>query len=89
MSEHRWSGWPGAWCLDCGAEDPREIALADGRCDENGIATITQAEYEAMMECPEPGSNRHNPYVRGRCGPDSTPAGSSGLRAQPEKPSSD
>ena len=25
---HRWSGWPGAWCLDCGAEDANEICLA-------------------------------------------------------------
>jgi hypothetical protein len=31
MNEHRWSGWPGAYCLDCGAEDPREIAIATGR----------------------------------------------------------
>ena len=30
MSEHRWSGWPGAWCLNCGIEDPSEIGLADG-----------------------------------------------------------
>lgn len=29
-NHHRWSGWPGAYCLDCGAEDPIEIALADG-----------------------------------------------------------
>lgn len=27
---HRWSGWPGAFCLYCGREDQREIALADG-----------------------------------------------------------
>ena len=27
--EHRWSGWPGAYCQDCGAEDQREICLAD------------------------------------------------------------
>ena len=60
MPEHRWSGWPGAWCLDCGCEDPREIALADGLCDENGLVEVTQKQ----MECPEPGSNRHNPYVR-------------------------
>ncbi len=26
---HRWSGWPGAHCLDCGTEDAREICLAD------------------------------------------------------------
>jgi hypothetical protein len=29
-SGHRWSGWPGAYCLYCGSEDPREIALGDG-----------------------------------------------------------
>ncbi len=26
--EHRWSGWPGARCLDCGAEDAREACIA-------------------------------------------------------------
>ena len=30
---HRWSGWPGAWCLDCGQEDGMEIALADNAYD--------------------------------------------------------
>lgn len=30
LKAHRWSGWPGAFCLDCGCEDPHEIALADG-----------------------------------------------------------
>jgi len=29
-SGHRWSGWPGAYCLYCGGEDANEIALADG-----------------------------------------------------------
>ena len=24
---HRWSGWPGACCLDCGAEDAMENAM--------------------------------------------------------------
>lgn len=28
MIEHRWSGWPGAWCLDCGNVDPAEECLA-------------------------------------------------------------
>jgi len=28
MAIHRWSGWPGAFCLKCGAEDPYEYALA-------------------------------------------------------------
>ena len=30
--QHRWSGWPGAWCLDCGAEDPNELCLGGCRC---------------------------------------------------------
>lgn len=28
MSEHVWSGWPGAWCLSCGQEDLSEICAA-------------------------------------------------------------
>jgi hypothetical protein len=33
ISEHQWSGWPGAHCLVCYAEDPDEICLADScRC---------------------------------------------------------
>lgn len=30
VGEHWWSGWPGAFCLKCHAEDPREMCLADG-----------------------------------------------------------
>jgi hypothetical protein len=60
MSEHRWSGWPGAWCLDCGCEDPREIALANGLQDDDGLVRVDPA----LMACPEPGSNRFNPYVK-------------------------
>lgn len=29
MGEHRWSGWPGAVCLNCGSEDQREICVAE------------------------------------------------------------
>lgn len=64
MTEHRWSGWPGAWCLDCGLPDPRECALAEGNYkeDEHGMP-IVEVTLE-MMECKEPGSNRYNPYHR-------------------------
>jgi hypothetical protein len=51
MSEHRWSGWPGAWCLDCGAPDPREGA--------DGLNVDPMA-----MQCREPWSRRHDPYHR-------------------------
>lgn len=62
---HRWSGWPGAWCLDCGAEDRTKIALADGEFDisEDGETLIVHAGYE-NADCPEPGSNNHNPYIK-------------------------
>ena len=61
---HRWSGWPGAWCLDCGREDPLERALADGKVDDNGVVLPDALSEEDKKPCPEPGSNRHNPYRR-------------------------
>jgi hypothetical protein len=64
---HRWSGWPGAWCLDCGTEDQHEIAFAEGnfvKVDDPN--TLLGFRYEfpnvKITECPEPGSNRYNPY---------------------------
>ena len=24
---HWWSGWPGAWCMGCGCDDPQEICV--------------------------------------------------------------
>jgi len=33
MNNHRWSGWPGAYCLKCGCEDAVENALALGWYD--------------------------------------------------------
>ena len=30
--QHRWSGWPGAYCLLCGAADLNELCLANCRC---------------------------------------------------------
>ena len=64
MTEHNWSGWPGAWCLDCGCGDPREEAIADGNfdVDEAGYP-IVHVTLE-QMECKEPGSGRFNPYLK-------------------------
>lgn len=55
MTEHRWSGWPGAWCLDCGIEDAQErcVSLHEDGC--------TRPECQ-NGPCPEPGSGRHDPY---------------------------
>ena len=27
--DHKWSGWPGAYCLICNCDDPNEICVAD------------------------------------------------------------
>lgn len=59
---HRWSGWPGAWCLDCGMEDPREICIATG-CEETDDETGECPEHRVGW-CPEPMSRRHDPYYR-------------------------
>jgi len=32
VDEHWWSGWPGAYCMKCGAEDKDEICLAECAC---------------------------------------------------------
>lgn len=68
MAEHRWSGWPGAWCLDCGCEDPFETAIATGNfvevADESEMGFHYEFPNVKATECPEPGSKRHDPYER-------------------------
>lgn len=70
MTGHRWSsGWPGAWCLDCGTEDPTEIALADDRItftEEGDMIAPPDLHNELKIAqiCPCPGSNNHNPYTQ-------------------------
>ncbi len=32
VGTHWWSGWPGAYCMKCGASDPVEECLADCEC---------------------------------------------------------
>lgn len=69
MTEHRWSGWPGAWCLDCGCDDPGEIALVDGfdPCTNTWSPPEAEAAWheryaEVLAGCKEPNSLRHDPY---------------------------
>lgn len=45
--EHRFSGWPGAFCLDCGDEDMDEHCLADG-CDCPCHAEFWQMTEESI-----------------------------------------
>jgi hypothetical protein len=54
MAGHRWSGWPGAYCLDCGAEDPIEVCIADG-CyvdDEDGMPLHPCMKHSEASDCP-------------------------------------
>lgn len=71
MTPHRWSGWPGAWCLDCGAPDPTELCLdhAVWAVDGDDEFTFTGGRFECPdgthveSSCPEPMSRRHDPYA--------------------------
>ena len=76
--EHRWSGWPGAWCLDCGITDPIEECIADSPHDGNYLEeydTITgeyhdpdplhQCPKHPITECTEPNSHSYDPYYKG------------------------
>lgn len=68
MVDHRWSGWPGAWCLDCGCADPIEVAFASGdyvEVDDPQTPMGFRYDFPNVKhhDCPEPGSNRFNPYV--------------------------
>ncbi len=59
MKPHRWSGWPGAYCLDCGCGDPHEEALADGNYIEVDDPTTSMGfRFEfpnvVVTECPGP-----------------------------------
>lgn len=74
MSEdlHNFSGYPGSWCLSCGQEDANEACVA-----EHNVLLFCVLGHELCLDlshgrnvcqvhvngpCPEPGSNRHNPY---------------------------
>lgn len=52
--QHRWSGWPGAFCLDCGSGDPFEEALAAGDLDY--YCTVCRASWP-QGPCPMGGEH--------------------------------
>jgi hypothetical protein len=60
--EHRWSGWPGAWCLDCGAEDERERCLSGIDDCNYDIFNDDPCPIHVNTDCPEPMSHNHDPY---------------------------
>lgn len=58
---HRWSGYPGAYCLQCGNSDVTEDAINCSDChwtggpygmDEHTPCDLHQAMYDAMATCP-------------------------------------
>lgn len=75
MTPHRWSGWPGAWCLDCGVEDAGEVCVAehsDGLTCEHGHVMCEVAGHQlrrcAVPEhnngpCLAPGAKLADPYT--------------------------
>jgi hypothetical protein len=63
MSEHRWSGWPGAMCLDCGVEDMQEVCMAECWKGPTPNAPHRKCPDHINGPCPEPGSRRCDPYA--------------------------
>lgn len=55
-SNHRWSGWPGAWCLDCGCEDVTDRLVCNIPIPDN---------HPALQPCPCPGAGKYDPYRKG------------------------
>lgn len=58
-SVHRWSGWPGAFCLNCGQEDGMELAIGSGDYDpytEKWRSPEVEADYRRRYprDCPGP-----------------------------------
>ena len=47
---HRWSGWPGAVCLDCGADDAYEVCLAGCKCQCHDAFWEAYALQEIAIE---------------------------------------
>lgn len=60
--QHRWSGWPGAYCLNCRSEDPMEDAIVCRDCTvhcapgdgvtDDVYCELHTAWFHAMRNCP-------------------------------------
>lgn len=51
--DHRWSGWPGAYCQKCGREDLMEVAVANNHYDvDTGLWDTPEHQMEFhLMPC--------------------------------------
>ena len=70
---HHWSGWPGAYCFDCGMEDQMEICVGEcggrwaecstcsgegcKRCCGTGLDPDWRCDIHSNAPCP----GAHNP----------------------------
>lgn len=55
MATHKWSGWPGAYCLKCGSEDAMENAIGLDWYDPYEDTWDTpehREEVRQTFECP-------------------------------------
>ncbi len=65
---HNWSGWPGAWCMDCGIEDQLEVCMAD--CPYSpypvppGEPEIPPCPIHVNVPCLHQGEGLFNPYLK-------------------------
>lgn len=50
MAEHRWSGWPGAYCLRCGAEHALENAIGMNWYDPASDTWDTEEHKKIVQE---------------------------------------
>lgn len=48
FENHRWSGWPGAYCHYCGQPDPHEEGLADNIPRQMTTCPATKEEKMAV-----------------------------------------
>ena len=46
---HRWSGWPGATCMNCGAEHTLEYAIGMNWYDPDTNGWVTQ-DHQRLIE---------------------------------------
>jgi hypothetical protein len=63
MTDHRWSGWPGAVCLNCGVDDQREECIGTdcpyslrcakcGAARPNRVCDSEQDPHGPLAPCP-------------------------------------
>jgi len=54
--KHRYSGWPGAYCLGCGREDPAEAAIAEENFTTIDDPNGPRLEFPGLVETECPGA---------------------------------